>query len=186
VVALPLVAACGAGTAPVASVASVPTTVSTPATTPAPTDAPAIGDTCTVGTWRVLKATLVISFSTPRGVVSVTISGGAGELDHYFSNGTVVEDLDGTAFTGSAHGYRVVLRTSGTLTSPVVFLNGRETVEPIDASGEHSTFSINGGRARPFPQASYESLGYTCAGNALTENDGVGEVFTYQRASSNP
>ncbi len=151
-----------------------------------PTDAPAIGDTCAVGTWRVLRATLVIPFNTPRGVVSVSITGGAGELDHYFSNGTVVEDLAGTALAGTAHGYRVVLRTGGTLTSPVVFLNGRETVEPIDASGDHSTFSVNGGRYQPFPQASYESLGYTCAGNTLIENDGVGDVFTYQRVSSNP
>ena len=45
--------------------------------------------------------------------MSVTIAGGVGGLDHYFSNGTVVENLAGTAFTGSAHGYRVTMRASG-------------------------------------------------------------------------
>jgi hypothetical protein len=185
VVALPLLASCGSGSAtPAASVASVPTTVSTP--TPVPSASPAIGDSCTVGTWRVLKDTLVISFESPQGIVTVDVAGGAGELDHYFSTGTVVEDLAGTPFTGSARGYRLVVRASGTLRSPVVFANGRETVEPIDSSAEHLTISVNGSAARAFAQAAYESLTYTCSGNALTERDSNGDFYTYVRTSSRP
>jgi hypothetical protein len=162
----------------------VPTTVSTP--TPAPTAGPAIGDVCTVGTWRVIKDTLVVSFETPQGIVSVTVAGGVGELDHYFSDWTVVEDLAGTAFTGTAHGYHVVMRVSGTLRSPVVFSNGRETVEPIDSSAERLTISINGSAPKTVPQASYETLSYTCSVNTLTESDSTGDVYTYRRVSSNP
>jgi hypothetical protein len=187
VASLPLLASCGGASTPaVASVASVPTTLSTPQPTPTPTPGPAIGDACTIGTWRVLKDTLVIPIETPQGVVSVSVSGGVGELDHYFSNGTVVENLAGSAFTGSAHGYRVVMRASGTLSSPVVFLYGRETVEPIDSSDERLTISINGGAAKTVPQASYLSLDYTCSGNALTESDTQGDVYTYSRVSSTP
>jgi hypothetical protein len=116
----------------------------------------------------------------------VSVAGGVGELDHYFSNGTVVEDLAGSAFTGSAHGYRVIMRASGTLRSPVVFTNGRETVEPIDASDERLTISVNGSAPKTVPQASYLSLGYTCSGNALTESDGQGDVYTYSRVSTTP
>ena len=123
----------------------------------------------------------MIPIETPQGVVSVSVSGGVGELDHYFSSGTVVENLAGSAFTGSAHGYRVVMRASGTLSSPVVFLYGRETVEPIDSSDERLTMSINGGAAKTVPQASYLSLDYTCSGNALTESDTQGDVYTYSR-----
>jgi hypothetical protein len=72
-VALSLLGACGGSTAPVPNVATMPTLLSTP--TPAPTTAPsagpAIGDTCTVGTWRALKDTLVVSFETPQGIASV-------------------------------------------------------------------------------------------------------------------
>jgi hypothetical protein len=187
--ALPLLAACG-GAAPVsiASVASVPTAISTP--TPAPTPVasagPAIGDACVVGTWRVLRDTLSMSFETPQGIVTVVIAGGVGELDHYFSNATAVENLAGTAFTGAAHGYRIVLRVSGTLRSPVVFASGRETLEPIDSSGAHATISINGSAPRVYPPASYESLTYTCSGNSLTETDSIGDVYTYRRVSSVP
>ncbi len=186
VVALSLLAACGGATIPVASVASVPTVLSTPAPTAAPSAGPAIGDVCPVGTWRVLKDTLVVSFETTQGIVSVTIAGGAGELDHYFSNGTVVENLAGTAFTGSAHGYRVTMRASGTLRSPVVFTNGRLTAEPIDSSAEHLTITINGSGPKSIPQAEYETLTYTCSGNALTERDSTGDISTYRRVSSTP
>ncbi len=186
VASLPLLASCGGATStpPIASVASVPTTLSTP--TPAPTAGPAIGDVCAVGTWRVLEDILVISFETPQGIVSVTVAGGAGELDHYFSNGTVVEDLGQTVLTGAAHGYRVVMRASGTLRSPVVFTNGRETVEPVDSSAERLTISVNGSAPKVVPEAAYLSLGYTCSGNALTESDGTGDLYTYRRVSSTP
>jgi hypothetical protein len=118
--------------------------------------------------------------------VSVTIAGGVGELDHYFSNGTVVENLAGTAFTGSAHGYRVTMRASGTLRSPLVFTNGRVTVEPIDSSAEHLTISVNGSAPKAVPQASYETLSYACSGNALTERDSSGDIYTYRRVSATP
>jgi hypothetical protein len=80
----------------------------------------------------------------------------------------------------------VVLRASGTLRSPVVFAEGRETVEPIDSSGEHLTISINGSSPRAVPQAGYEALTYAYSGNALTERDATGDVYTYRRASSIP
>jgi hypothetical protein len=134
----------------------------------------------------VLKDTVVVAFDTPKGIVSVSVSGGVGELDHYFSNGTVVENLAGSPFTGSAHGYRVVMSASGTLRSPVVFTNGRETVEPIDSSGERLTISINGSAPKTVPEANYLSLGYTCSGTALTESDTQGDVYTYRRVSSTP
>jgi hypothetical protein len=184
-----LLGACGGtGGVAIASVAPVPTAISTP--TPAPTAVPsagpAIGDACVVGTWRVVKDTLRMSFETPEGVVTVAVAGAAGELDHYFSNATVVENLAGTALTGATHGYRVVLRVSGTLRSPVVFANGRETVEPIDSSGARATISVNGSAPRAYPLASYLSLTYSCSGNALTETDGLGDVYTYRRVSSVP
>jgi hypothetical protein len=90
-----------------------------------------------------------------------------GDLDHYFSNGTLVEDLAGTELTGAAHGYRVVMRASGTLRSPVVFTYGRETVEPVDSSAERLTISINGSAPKVVPQTAHMSLGDTCSGNAL-------------------
>lgn len=151
-----------------------------------PTAGPAIGDTCTVGTWRVLKATLIVAVETPKGVVTVAVGGGAGELDHYFTDGTVVENLAGTAFTGSVDGYRVVLRATGTLSSPVVFVYGRETVEPVDSSAAHLTVSINGGKLQTIPEASYDSFDYTCGATSLTERDTTGDVFTYVRVSSVP
>ncbi|MFZ2032901.1 MAG: hypothetical protein WAW53_04010 [Candidatus Dormiibacterota bacterium] len=168
--------------------ASVPTAISTPTPVPTavPSAGPAIGDACVVGTWRVVKDTLRMSFETPQGVVTVAVAGGAGELDRYFSNATVVENLAGTAFTGAARGYRVVARFSGTLRSPVVFANGRETVEPIDSSGARATVSVNGSAPRVYPLASYLSLTYTCSGDALTETDGIGDVYTYRRVSSIP
>jgi hypothetical protein len=106
-----------------------------------------------------------------------------GDLDHYFSNGTLVEDLAGTVLTGAAHGYRVVMRASGTLRSPVVFTYGRETVEPVDSSAERLTISINGSAPKVVPQTAHMSLGDTCSGNALTESDGMGDVFTPTVAS---
>jgi hypothetical protein len=186
VASLPLLASCGAGTPPVAKVASIPTTLSTPSATPAPTAGPAIGDTCTVGTWRISSARLVFSMETAQGIVSIPVVGGTGELDHYFIDGTVVENLAGTPFTGSAHGYRVTLRAIGTLRSPVVFTEGRETVEPIDTSAARLTYSINGSAPKPFLLATYEELNYTCGGNALTESDTTGDVYTYRRLSSTP
>jgi hypothetical protein len=133
-----------------------------------------------------LRDTLSMSFETPQGIVTVVIAGGVGELDHSFSNATAVENLAGTAFTGAAHRYRIVLRVSGTLRSPVVFASGRETLEPIDSSGAHATISINGSAPRVYPPASYESLTYTCSGNTLTETDSVGDVYTFRRVSSVP
>ena len=129
---------------------------------------------------------MVISFDTPKGVVAVTVSGGAGELDHYFSDGTAVINIAGTPFVGSAHGYRVVERDSGTLKSPVIFTNDRETVEPIDSSAARLTVSINGSAPKAVPGVSYEMFDYTCAGNSLTENDVTGNVFTYRRVSATP
>ena len=128
----------------------------------------------------------MISFETPHGVVTVALTGGAGEIDRYFSNATVVENLAGIALAGAARGYRLVVRVSGVLRSPVVFANGRETVEPIDSSGAHATISVNGSTPRAYPFASYESLTYTCSGNALTETDSIGDVYTYRRVSSVP
>ena len=128
----------------------------------------------------------MMSFQTPQGNVPIPIVGGVGELDHYFSNGTAVENLAGTAFSGAAHGYRLVLRVSGTLRSPVVFINGRESLEPIDASAAHATLSINGGVQQPYPLGSDETLSYTCSGNVLTEIDTIGDVYTYRRVSSTP
>jgi hypothetical protein len=66
-----------------------------------------------VGTWRVITAKTLLSIETPQGIVTITAVGGAGGVNHYFSDGTVVEELTGTPFTGSAHGYRVVMRASG-------------------------------------------------------------------------
>ena len=109
--------------------------------------------------------------------MTITAVGGAGGVDHYFSDGTVVEELTGTPFTGSAHGYRVVMRASGTMRSPVVFLDGRLTAEPIDSSAEHLTFSINGSAPKPLQQVSDEALTYTCSGNVMTESDTTGDVI---------
>jgi hypothetical protein len=47
---------------------------------------------------------MVLSIETPQGIVSITAVGGAGGVNHYFSHGTVVENLTGTAFTGSVRG----------------------------------------------------------------------------------
>ena len=123
---LPVLASCGSGngTPPVASIASVPTTVSTPVPMLVPTAGTAIGDTCPVGTWRVTTAREVLSFESPQGIVSITVVGGAGGVNDYFTNGTVVEDLTGAPLTGSALGYRVVMRATGIMRSPVVFLEG--------------------------------------------------------------
>ena len=76
------------------------------------------------------------------------------------------------------------MRFSGTLRSPVVFTNGHETLEPIDVSGAHESLSINGHVQPSFPLQSNESLTYTCSGNALTEADSTGDVYTYRRLSS--
>lgn len=129
---------------------------------------------------------MVLSFESPQGIVSIPTTGGTGGLDHYFSDGTVVEDLVGTPFTGSAHGYRVIMRATGILRSPVVFLDGRLTAEPIDSSAEHLTVSVNGSAPKPLQQVSDEALSYTCSGNAMTESDGTGDEYTYRRVSSTP
>ena len=97
-----------------------------------------------------------------------------------------MENLAGTALTGAAHGYRIVLRVSGTLRSPVVFANGRETIEPVDSSHAHATISINGSAPRVYPTAPDSTLSYTCSGNALTETDSIGDVYAYRRVSSIP
>lgn len=164
----------------------MPTSLSTPPATPSPAVGPAIGDTCPIGTWRVVTARTVLAFESAQGIVTITAVGGAGGLDHYFSNGTVVENLVGTPFTGSAHGYRVIMRATGTLRSPVIFLDGRLTAEPIDSSAEHLTISINGSAPKPLQQVSDEALTYTCSGNAMTESDSVGDAYTYRRVSSTP
>ncbi|HEY6468696.1 MAG TPA: hypothetical protein VI434_02925 [Candidatus Dormibacteraeota bacterium] len=187
---LPLIASCGATTPAVANVASAPKTA-TPAPTPAPTATPvagpAIGDACVVGTWKVTKGTFAVSFKTRKGaIVAASTTGGAGMVEHLFSNGTAVEELGGTAFSGSSQGYRVVVRTRGELRSPVVFLNGYETIEPIDLTDAHATISINGGAEQTLPLGTYGVLAYTCNANTLTEDDGNGTSYTYSRTSTTP
>jgi hypothetical protein len=186
---LPLLASCGTPATPVvANVASAPKTAApTPAPTAAPVPGPAVGDACVVGTWRVTKGTFAVAFKTRKGaIVDVSTAGGAGLVEHLFSNGTAVEDLGGAPFSGSAQGYRVVVRTRGELRSPVVFLNGYETIEPIDLSDAHATISVNGDAAQPLPLGTYGVLSYTCSATILTENDGNGTAYTYSRASTTP
>jgi hypothetical protein len=74
----------------------------------------------------------------------------------------------------------------GELRSPIVFLNGYETIEPIDTSGAHLTMSINGGAAQAVPIATYGVYAYTCSATSLTEDDGNGTVYTYRRTSTSP
>lgn len=112
--------------------------------------------------------------------------GAAGMVEHLFSNGTSVQDLVGSPFTGSSQGYRVVLRFRGELRSPVVFLNGYETIEPIDTSAAHLTLWINGGAAQAVPIGTYGVYAYTCSATSLIENDGNGNVYTYSRTSTTP
>ena len=187
-IALPLLTSCGAPATPaVANVASAPKTAvpSEPTATPVP--GPAIGDACVVGTWTVVKGTFAVTFKSKKGaIVDVSTTGGAGLVEHLFSNGTAVEDLGGTPFSGSGQGYRVVVRTRGELRSPVVFINGYETIEPIDLSGAHATISINGNAAQALPLATFGVLAYTCTATSLTENDGNGTVYTYSRTSAKP
>jgi hypothetical protein len=187
--ALPLLASCGAPATPaVANIASAPKTpvpTPTPAPTATPVPGPPIGDACVIGTWTVTKGTFAVTFKTKKGaIVDVSTSGGAGLVEHLFSDGTAVEELGGTAFSGSGQGYRVVVRTRGELRSPVVFLNGYETIEPIDVSNAHATISINGGAEQTLPLATYGVLSYTCNANTLTEDDGNGTVYTYSRTST--
>jgi hypothetical protein len=188
--ALPLIAACGGGAAPAATVTAAPVSISstpTPAPTATPIPEPPIGDACVVGTWKAITGTLVVEFGTQKGaVVAVAVSGGAGMAEHLFSNGTVVEELAGTAFTGTGDGYRVVVRTRGVLRSPITFLAGSVALEPIDLSQAHATISINGGAAKTLPLANYVHLAYTCSGTSLTETDGSGDGYTYQRISATP
>ena len=113
-------------------------------------------------------------------------TGGAGLVEHLFSNGTAVENLGGTPFSGSSQGYRVVVRTRGELRSPVVFINGYETIEPIDLSNAHATISISGEAVQTLPLATYGVLAYTCSATSLTEDDGNGTVYTYSRTSTTP
>lgn len=80
----------------------------------------------------------------------------------------------------------MIMRASGTLRSPVIFLDGRLTAEPIDSSAEHLTISVNGSAPRPLQQVSDEALSYTCSGNAMTESDDTGDVYTFRRVSSTP
>jgi hypothetical protein len=187
--ALPLIAACG-GTTPAAPVTAAPVSVATtptPAPTPTPIPEPTIGDACVVGTWSVNTGTIVADFKTQKGkVVAVPVTGGAGMLDHLFANGTVVEDLGAAAFTGSADGYNVVVRTRGELRSPVTFIGGTMAAEPIDLSQAHATISIDGGAAQNLPLANYVNLSYTCTAKTLTETDGSGNGYSYQRVSATP
>lgn len=187
---LPLLASCGApATSPaVAKIASAPQTAApTPEPTATPVPGPPIGDACVVGTWTVVKGTFAVAFRTKKGAtVEVSTTGGAGLVEHLFSDGTAVEDLGGTPFSGSSQGNRVVVRTRGELRAPVVFLNGYETIEPIDLSGAHATISINGGAAQTLPLATYGVLAYTCSATSLTEDDGNGTAYTYSRTSTTP
>ncbi|HVC05733.1 MAG TPA: hypothetical protein VND88_13745 [Candidatus Acidoferrales bacterium] len=187
---LPVLASCGSPATPpaVAKIASAPQTAApTPVPTATPIPGPPIGDACVVGTWRVVKGTFAVAFKTKTGAtVDVSTTGGAGLVEHLFSNGTAVEDLGGTPFSGSSQGYRVEVRTRGELRSPVVFLNGYETIEPIDLSGAHATISINGGATQALPLATYGVLAYTCSATSLTENDGNGTAYTYSRTSTTP
>jgi hypothetical protein len=190
-VTLPFTAACGATSAPAtANVASAPKTAAptpTPAPTATPVPGPAIGDACVVGTWAVVKGTFEVSFKTKQGaIVGVSATGGVGMVEHLFSDGTAVEDLGGTTFSGSSDGYRAVVRTQGELRSPVVFVNGYETIEPIDTSDAHATLSVNGGESQKLPLATYGVLAYTCNATSLTEDDGNGTVYTYNRTSTTP
>jgi len=179
-----LVVACGAGTAPARRAVHVVVVTSQP--TPIPTAGPAIGDTCLVGTWRLVKGTIVTAIKTPQGVSTVTLTGGAGELEHLSADGTYVYDEAGAPFAGSAHGIRIVVRPRGTLRSPVLFLNGNETLEPIDTSGDHTTVTLNGGSPKPMPGSNYESYAYTCRGSAFTASDSFGDSYVYQRVSTKP
>lgn len=184
---LPFVVACGAGTAPTARVVPVVvTTQPTPTPTAIPTVGPAIGDTCLVGTWKLIKGTLQITLTTAHGAVVVVLTGGGGEREHLFSNGTYVNDEAGAPFVGAAHGYRLVVRPRGQLRSPVIFLNGNETLEPIDTSGDHTTVALNGGRPKPIPELQYEFYTYTCHGNGFSASDGSGDSYVYQRVSTTP
>jgi hypothetical protein len=184
---LPLVVSCGASSTPaVANIASAP---KTPAPTPTATPAPVlqIGDGCVIGTWTVVKTTFALPIETKQGkVVIVDAAGGVGMVEHLFANGTAVENLTGTPLTGSGHGYRVVVKMSGVLRSPVVFINGYETLEPIDVSQASLTASVNGGPLQVIPFATYGTDAYTCNASSLTVNDGNGTVFTYKRTSSTP
>jgi hypothetical protein len=188
--ALPLIAACGGDATPAATVTAAPLSIAstpTPAPTATPIPEPPIGDACVVGTWKVITGTIVVDFQTQKGaVVAAAVTGGSGMVEHLFSNGTVVEDLAGTAFTGSGGGYRVVVRTRGELRSPITFLSGSVALEPIDLSQAHATISVDGGAARTLPLANYVHLAYTCSGTSLTETDGSGEGYTYQRVSTTP
>jgi hypothetical protein len=159
-----------------------------PTTTPTaiPTAGPAIGDTCLVGTWKLITGTLQVTLTTAHGAVVVVLTGGAGEREHLFSNGTYVNDEAGAPFVGAAHGYRLVVRPRGQLRSPVIFLNGNETLEPIDTSGDHTTVALNGGRPKPIPELQYEFYTYTCHGNGFSASNGSGDSYVYQRVSTTP
>jgi hypothetical protein len=188
--ALPLIAACGGGATPTATVTAAPVSIaSTPtaSATATPIPEPPIGDACVVGTWKVITGTIVAEFQTQKGaVVAVPVTGGAGMVEHLFSNGTVVEELAGSAFTGSGDGYHVVVRTRGELRSPITFISGSVALEPIDLSQAHATISVDGGAEKTLPLASYVHLEYTCSATSLTEADGSGDGYTYQRVSATP
>ncbi len=98
---------------------------------------------------------------------TVTLTGGAGELEHLSADGTYVYDEAGAPFAGSAHGIRIVVRPRGTLRSPVLFLNGNETLEPIDTSGDHTTVKLNGGSPKPMPGSNYEFVRVHVPGKRL-------------------
>lgn len=187
---LPLIAACDGGAASTATVTAAPVSIAStpiPAPTATPIPEPPIGDACVIGTWKVLTGTIVVEFKTQKGaVVAVAVTGGTGMTEHLFSNGTVVEELAGTAFTGSGGGYHVVVRTRGRLRSPITFLSGSMALEPIDLSQAHATISINGGAAKTLPLANYVHLDYTCSGESLNETDGNGDGYMYQRVSAIP
>ena len=79
-------------------------------------------------------------------------------LEHLFSNGSLVEELTGTAFTGTAKGYRVVVHMRGEMRSPITFMGGTMAPEPIDLSQAHATISVDGGETQNLPLANYEIL----------------------------
>ncbi len=79
------------------------------------------------------------------------------------ATGRPCRTLSSTPITGSSQGYHVVMQvSSGTMRSPVVFMNGYETLEPIDVSGARSTCH----QRRPHPRLCrlrpMASTAYTC------------------------
>jgi hypothetical protein len=68
----------------------------------------------------------------------------------------------------------------------VIFLNGTETLEPIDSSGDHSTLAVNGGPPQPIPEPQFAMFAYRCHGSTFTTSDTYGDRYLYQRVSTKP